>query len=131
VVIAGAQVPLRPVVSPDTRPYADGTVWVMEFSRLKEGAADRALERLAVDWRLTLEAARGEGLVVSYHVFHTAAATPRDWDLATMIEVKNMAVLDVVNARLGEIARPRADLSEARDILGTKIAREILLRPTR
>jgi hypothetical protein len=131
-----AQSPVRPVPAPETRPYADGTVWVMEFARIRENGAETLLDRLTQDWRLTLDLARGEGLVVSYHVFHSTSATPRDWDLATMIEVRNMAALGVINARLGEVtggsgSRFKAGLSDLREIVGTKIAREILFRPTR
>ena len=137
--VVTAQAPLRPVTAVDSRPYADGTVWVMEFGRTREGATDRLFDRLAADWRTVLELARGEGLILSYHVFHSMAATPRDWDVAIMLEIRNMAVLDVVNARLGEVitssainrARAVDPLTDAREIVGTKIAREILFRPNR
>jgi hypothetical protein len=132
-----AQAPLRPVPAADSRPYTDGTVWVMEFGRVKEGATDRLLNHYVGEWRSILELARGEGLILSYHVFQSMAATPRDWDVATMIELRNMAVLDVVNARLGDVTtssglrRPVDTLTDLREIVGTKLARSILLRPNR
>ena len=133
------QQPIRPL-TPSERPYMEGTVWVIEYARAKEGMADRYLERLAFDWRAILDQARGEGLIVSYKVFQGMASTPRDWDIMTMIELRNMAALDGLNLRLGEVAAnlgggrrtgPGVDFADLRDVLGTKITREILLRPTR
>lgn len=129
------QTPIRPLPPSATRPYMDGTVWVVDFLRTREGSTDRLLERLAYDWRSMLEQARGEGLIVSYRVLHGMPAHQRDWDVMTLIELRNMAALDGFNQRLGEIGAnpigPRlsrsVDFSDVREVVGTRIVREIVL----
>lgn len=135
------QTPTRPIVQAEPPTYMDGSVWVLEYSRTKEGATARYLDRLADDWRALLDQAVGEGLVLSYKVFLGTPADRRDWDVMTLIEVRNMAALDGLNVRLGVIAtspagRRRstgavADLSDLREVLGTRIVREALLRAPR
>jgi hypothetical protein len=136
--LSSPQNPTRPIPPADAPVYQEGTVWVIEYARLKEGAAVRYLDALADGWRATLEVARGEGVIVSYKVLLGTAADRHDWDLMTMIELRNMAAIDGLQARLGEVqASPAArragspDLTALREVVGTKIVREAILRPPR
>jgi hypothetical protein len=133
--LAFTQNPTHPIRPSEAPVYYEGTVWVLEYSRLKEGAAERAVDALAEDWRARLELARGEGLIVSFKVFLGTAADRHDWDLMTAIELRNMAAIDGLQTRLGALqvagSRSAADLTTMREVLGTKIVREALLRPPR
>lgn len=133
-----SQNPTRPIPPSDAQVYLEGSVWVLEYARLKEGATERYLDSLADNWRATLELARGEGMILSFRIFLGTAADRHDWDLLTMIEVRNMAALDGLQVRLGAL-QPGAssrrgalpDLTSLREVIGTKIVREALLRPPR
>ena len=127
-----SQNPTRPVRPADATIYYEGSVWVLEYSRVKEGAAERVVDALAGEWRARLELARGEGLILSYRIFLGAAADRHDWDLMTLIELRNMAVVDGLQARLGALqAGASSDLTTMREVIGTKVVREALLRPPR
>jgi hypothetical protein len=132
-----AQNPTEPVRPSDAPVYYEGSVWVLEYSRLRAGAAELYLDLLADDWRARLELARGEGLILSYRIFLGTAADRHDWDLMTMIELRSMAALDGLPMRLGALVPPARrggalpDPNALREVVGTKIVREALLRPPR
>ena len=78
-------------------------------------------------------------MILSYKVLIGAAADRHDWDFMTMIELRNMAAIDGLQARLGAVqaspgGRRSAAVTEAatlRDVIGTKIVREAILRSPR
>jgi len=135
------QTPVRPRTLAEALPYTDGSVWILEFARAREGSTDRLMEQLADDWKSMLDQATAEGLVLSYKVFLGTPAERRDWDVMTFIEVRNMAALDGFNTRLAEIRAavagqrkrtgPVPALSDMREVLATKIVREAILRQAR
>jgi hypothetical protein len=132
----------RPVPLSETPVYTDGSVWVLEYVRVKEGATERYLERLADDWRMVLDPAHAEGLILSYKVWLGLPSDHRDWDVMTAVEVRNMGMLDGLSLRLGTIAASPAilkrkpagtivALSELREVVGQRLVREAVLRPPR
>ena len=72
-------------------PYTEGSVWSVGFVKTKPGMGKEYLKNLAANWRAMNEAAKKEGLVISYKVLQGAAANPEDWDIMLLIEYKNMA----------------------------------------
>jgi hypothetical protein len=94
---------------------------------------------LADNWMKMNEAAKKEGLVLSYKVLYGPAANTEDWDIMLMIEYKNMAAMDGMaekmealsgkllgsqdTRRTGAVKR-----NEIREILGGKLVREIILK---
>jgi hypothetical protein len=94
---------------------------------------------LAANWQKINEAAKKEGLVLSYKILHGPAANTEDWDIMLLVEYKNMAAMDgmaekmeALGAKLmgsqdqrKEGAIKRNDL---RDLLGGKLVREIILK---
>src|SRR5262245_35996299 len=129
----------RPVPLSETPVYTDGSVWVLEYVRVKEGATERYLERLADDWRMVLDQARAEGLVLSYKVWLGLPNDHRDWDVMTAFEVRIMAMLDGLSLRLGTIAaspsivkrRTSLPMGDLREVVSQRIVREAVLRPPR
>ena len=122
------------------RPYHDGTVWNVTFVRMKPGMDSAYLNYLASDWKRNQEAAKKEGLIVSYKVLSTEAHSPDDWNLILMTEVKDLASMEANQDKADALAQKMVgddqkqmqgykDRSEIREIMGIRQAREIVLEP--
>jgi len=120
-------------------PYKDGTVWSVTFIKTKPGMSDDYLKSLAATWRKVNDAAKKEGLILSYKILSGDAANRDDWDLLLMVEHKNMASLDgldekyqAISAKIeGSEEQQKAIMSsrvDMREILGSKLLREIYLK---
>jgi hypothetical protein len=120
-------------------PYTEGSVWSVGFVKTIPGMTNDYYKNLADNWLKMNEAAKKEGLVLSYKVFYGPAANTEDWDIMLMIEYKNMAAMDGMaekmealsgkllgsqdTRKVGAIKR-----NEIREILGGKLVREIILK---
>jgi hypothetical protein len=120
-------------------PYTEGSVWSVGFVKTKPGMTNDYYKNLAENWQKTNEAAKKEGLVLSYKILSGPAANTEDWDVMLLVEYKNLAALDgmaekmeALSARMmgsqdqrkvGAIKR-----NEIRDYLGAKLVREIILK---
>jgi len=122
------------------RPYRDGTVWNVTFVRMKPGMNTAYLNYLASDWKRNQEAAKKEGLIVSYKVLSTEAHDPNDWNLILMTEVKDLTTLEATRDKADALSQRLVgddqkqmqgykDRSEIREIMGIRQAREIVLEP--
>jgi hypothetical protein len=122
------------------RPYRDGTVWNVSFIRMKPGMDTAYLNYLATDWKRNQEAAKKEGLIVSYKVLATEAHSPTDWNLILMTEVKDLATMeaneDKADALFQRVVgddqkqmQGYKDRLEIREVMGDRLAREIVLEP--
>jgi len=122
------------------RPYHDGTVWNVTFVRMKPGMDSAYLNYLASDWKRNQEAAKKEGLIVSYKVLSTEAHDPNDWNLILMTEVKDLTTLEATQDKADALSQRLVgddqkqmqgykDRSEIREIMGIRQAREIVLEP--
>jgi hypothetical protein len=122
------------------RPTRNGTVWVLSFIHVKAGMAPAYDKYLASDWKKEQEALKAAGMIVSYKVIGTEAHTPTDWDLMLMVEYKDLTTLeaneDKADALLEKmfggdekVMQGYKDRSEIREVLGTRLAREIILEP--
>ena len=123
--------------------YKDGTVWTVTFVRTAANRSDDYLKGLAQTWVANMEEAKKEGLIVSYKILKGNAANEDDFDLLLMIEDKNMAALDpdesrdakfdAIEKRIKDKMGDKYDATitnydEIRDLLGTKLMREIHLK---
>ena len=120
-------------------PYTEGSVWSVGFVKTKPGMTNDYYRDLAANWRVMNEAAKKDGLVLSYKILHSPSANAEDWDIMLLIEFKNMAAFDGMAEKmealgaklLGSEDQQRGGAlkrAEIRDILGTKLAREINLK---
>jgi hypothetical protein len=124
------------------RPYRNGSVWTLSFIRIKPGMDSAYLNYVANDWKRIQEAAKKEGLILSYKVLVTEGHTTGDWDLILMTEVKDLATLEANEKKADALGqrlvgddqkqmqgyRDRADI---REVMGNRLAREIVLEPER
>ena len=119
-------------------PYAEGSVWQVTMVHTKPGMSDDYLKGLAKSLKTTLEEEKKQGVILSYKILLGQAATPGDFDIINMVEYKNMAALDGLREKTEPIAtkligtddqqRQQAmKRAEIREIIGTKVMREITL----
>ena len=122
------------------RPYHNGSVWNISFIRVKPGMDTAYMEYLAGAWKLNQEAAKKEGLILSYKVIGTEGHTPGDWNLMLMTEFKDLASMEANEDKADALAQKMIgndqkqmqgykERSEIRELMGDRLAREIILEP--
>ena len=122
------------------RPFHNGSVWNVSFIRMKPGMETAYLNYLAGPWKANQEAMKKEGLILSYRVLSTEGHTPGDWNIMLMTEYKNLATMEanedkadqVVQTVVGDDEKQRQgyrDRLEIREVMGDRLAREIMLSP--
>ena len=120
-------------------PYTEGSVWTVTMVKTKTGMTDEYLKELAKTLKGTLEEAKKQNLVLDYKILLGNPATPQDFNILIMVESKNMAAQDNTREKFDPIARKvvgTTDQQQAmqvkrldiREILGTKLMREITLK---
>lgn len=122
------------------RPFQNGSVWSVAFIRMKPGMETAYMNYLAGPWKANQEAMKKEGLILSYKVLSTEGHTPGDWNVMLMTEYKNLATMeanedkaDAVSQQVvGDDEKQRQgyrDRMEIREVMGDRLAREIVLSP--
>jgi hypothetical protein len=122
------------------RPYHNGSVWSIAFIRMKPGMETAYLNYLAGPWKANQEAAKKEGLILSYKVIGAEGHTPADWNLMLLTEYKDLATMEANEDKGDALAQKMVgndekqmqgykDRSEIREVMGDRLAREILLEP--
>lgn len=122
------------------RSYRDGSVWDVAFIRMKPGMETAYLTYIATEWKRNQEAAKKEGLLVSYRVLETEAHNPNDWNLLLMTEYKDLASMEANEGKADALLQRVVgddqkqmqgykDRLEIREVLGNRLAREIVLEP--
>ena len=122
------------------RPFQNGSVWSVAFIRIKPGMETAYMNYLAGSWKANQEAMKKEGLILSYKVLSTEGHTPGDWNVMLMTEYKNLATMeanedkaDAVSQQVvGDDEKQRQgyrDRMEIREVMGDRLAREIVLSP--
>jgi hypothetical protein len=120
-------------------PYTEGPVWTVTMVKAKAGLADEYLKGLAKTFTSAMDEAKKQNLIMDYKILLGPAATPQDFDILLMVELKNMAALDGLREKTDPISRkiqgtPDQQLAtqtkrlEIREIIGTKNMREITLK---
>jgi hypothetical protein len=123
-----------------SRPYRNGSVWTMSMIRMKPGMDSAYLNYLGTDWKRNQEALKKEGLILSYRVLTTESHGSSDWDVLLLTEYKDLATLeanqDKADARVQKVVgddqkqmQGYKERAEIREVLGTRLAREIVLEP--
>jgi hypothetical protein len=122
------------------RPYRDGSVWNMSFIKMKPGMEVAYLNYLAGTWKANQEAAKKEGLILSYKVITSEAHSPADYNIILMTEYKDLATMEANQAKADALAQKMVgddqkqmqgykDRLEIREVLGGRLGREIVLEP--
>jgi hypothetical protein len=122
------------------RPYHNGSVWTIAFIRIKPGMDAAYMNYLAGQWKTNQEAAKKEGLILSYKVMAVEGHTTGDWNLMLMTEFKDLATMEANEDKADALAQKMVgnddkqmqgykDRSEIREVMGDRLAREIILEP--
>ncbi|RPJ69893.1 MAG: hypothetical protein EHM24_17230 [Acidobacteria bacterium] len=122
------------------RPYRDGSVWNVAFIKMKPGMESAYLNYLANDWKREQEALKKEGLILSYKVLATEAHGTTDWNMLLMTEYKDLATMEANQQKMDQVGQQLfgsdekirqgyKDRLEIREVMGERIAREIVLEP--
>jgi hypothetical protein len=92
------------------------------------------------DWKKEQEALKAQGIILSYKVLETEGHTPGDWNLILMDQYKDLASLEANQVKEDTVLQQVSgddqkqmqgykERSEIREVLGVRIAREIVLEP--
>jgi hypothetical protein len=122
------------------RPYRNGSVWDIAFVRMKPGMETAYLTYLTRDWKREQEALKSAGLILSYKVLSTEGHTNGDWNLMLMTEYKDLASMEAGEQKAEAIGQTVVgddqkmqqgykDRLEIREIIGDRLAREVVLEP--
>ena len=124
------------------RPYHNGTVWNIAFIRIKPGMDVAYMNYLASSWKAEQEAQKKDGNVVSYKVMSVEGHTPGEFNLMLMTEFKSLAAMEANEDKAEAVAQKVVGNDETqmkgyndrlaiREIIGDRLAREIILEPKR
>jgi hypothetical protein len=122
------------------RPTHEGTVWELSYIRVKPGMGSAYDKYLASDWKKEQETLKGAGIVMSYKVIATESHSPTDWNLMLMVEYKDLATLETNQEKAEallekifggdeKVMQGYKERSEIREVLGTRLGREVILEP--
>jgi len=121
------------------KPWTEGTVWNVTMVKTKAGMGDVYLRDLAANFKKLMDAAKKEGLVVSYKILSGNAANRDDWDMMLLTEAKNWAALDNATAKWDALAakmigpedkqqQMMIKRSDVREIVDDKLMQEIVFK---
>jgi hypothetical protein len=122
------------------RPFRPGTAWNLAFIRMKPGMEAAYLNYVATTWKANQEAAKKEGLIVSYKVLTTEGHSPSDYNIILMTEYKDLATMEANEPKADALAQKLEgddtkqmqgykERAEIREIVGDRLAREMVLEP--
>ena len=123
-----------------SRPFRNGSVWEVSFIRMKPGMDVAYLNYIATDWKKEQEALKSAGISLSYKVLATEGHAATDWNLILMTEFKDLASLEANEAKADALTQKVVgtdekqmqgyrERAEIREVMGTRLAREIILEP--
>jgi hypothetical protein len=128
------------VIAQVRRPYRNGSVWSIGFIQMKPGMETAYLTYIAGDWKKEQEALKKDGQIISYKVLQTEGHSPTDFNLMLMTEYKDMATMEANEAKADNLLQTvigsdekqmqgYRDRLQIREVLASRLAREIVLEP--
>ena len=125
-----------------TRPYRNGSVWDIGFIRMKPGMETLYLNYISGEWKREQEALKKDGQIISYKVLTTDGHNPGDFNIMLMTEYKDMATMEANEAKADALMQSvigsdekqiqgYRERLEIREVLGNRLAREVVLEPRR
>lgn len=126
-------------VKAQEKPYKEGSVWDISLIKTKAPYFNDYMNNLNDGWKKVMDEAKKEGIVLSYMVLSQNPRTTNDWDLALLIEYKNMAAFDGLNDKMEKIQSKlfgsqkgiqdaAVKRNEIRELLGSRLARELIFK---
>lgn len=123
-----------------TRPYRNGSVWEVAFIRVKPGMNEAYMNYIVGQWKANQEASKKEKIILSYKVLTTEAHSSTDWNMLLMTEYKDLATMEANEGKADALAQKvigddqkqmqgYKDRSEIREVMGSRLAREVVLEP--
>ena len=120
------------------RPWTLGSVWSVDFIRLKPGHTLDYGRELAATWKKMLDDQKKQGIVLSYKILTGAPSNRDDFTHMLMVEFPNYGVFDQqdkmdeavkkVFGSLGGINEAVRKREEIREAIGTRVLRELRLK---
>lgn len=121
------------------RSYTAGSVWDISLIRTKAPYFDDYMNNLNNGWKKVMDEAKKQGIILSYMVLTQSPNDTEDWDLALLIEYKNMAAFDGLREKMEKIQtglfgseetikNSAVKRNELREMLGSKLARQLLFK---
>jgi hypothetical protein len=122
------------------RPFRPGSVWTLAFIRMKPGMEVAYQNYVATTWKTYQEAFKKEGLILSYKVLTTEGHSPSDYNIILMTEYKDLATLEANQPKADALSQKvegddtkqmqgYKERAEIREIIGDRLARELVLEP--
>ncbi len=122
------------------RPFSNGSVWGIGQIQVKPGMDNAYKNYLATEWKKQQEAMKKEGIILSYMVLQTEMHGSGDWNMLLLTEYKDMATYEAMQSKadslaqtvVGDDAKQMQGYKERlqiREVLGNRLAREIVLEP--
>ena len=120
------------------RPWTLGSVWSVDFIRLKPGHNLEYGRELAATWKKMLDDQKKQGIVLSYKILTGAPSNRDDFTHLLMVEFPNYGVFDQqdkmdeavkkVFGSLGGVNEAFRKREEIREAIGTRVLRELRLK---
>ena len=122
----------------DERPWTTGSVWSVDFIRVKPGRNVEYARVLKETWAKVLEEQKKEGLVLSYKILGGMPSNREEFTHVLMVEYPNYAAFDQQDkfdavlkrtiGSLGSLQEMMREREEFREALGTRLLREFRLK---
>lgn len=120
------------------RPWTLGSVWSVDFIRVKPGQNLVYGRELAATWKKMLDEQKEQGLVLSYKILTGAPSNRDDFTHMLLVEFPNYAVFDQqekmdsilkkVIGSLGDLNEMFRKREEIREAIGIRVLRELRLK---
>ncbi len=140
-VFAAMLMPALTQAQTPARPFHDGPVWDISFIKVKPGVGLKYMNWLSTEWKTEQEALKSAGLILDYKVIETEAHATTDWDMMLMTEYKDLATMEAQEDKREDVANKATHSDDKkmiagyeertswREIVGGRLAREIVLEP--
>jgi len=125
-----------------SRPFRNGSVWSIGFIQMKPGMETAYLNYIATEWKREQEALKKDGQIISYKVLTTETHGSDDWNIMLMTEYKDLATMEANETKADNLTQRvigndekqmqgYRDRLQIREVLESRLAREIVLEPRR
>ena len=122
------------------KPYKEGSVWTVTFVKVKPGMNEAYMNYLTGQWKANQEAMKKDKLILSYKVLTTETHGSDDWNMLLMTEYKDLATMEANEPKADALAQHvigddqkqmqgYKERTEIREVMGDRLAREIVLEP--